>query len=335
MAVFFRRSSSLIFLTPSNLARPPRCNSTDWVNWRNEVWWDRGWRIQHRLSSLGSRSSPPVIDASVGFWAARTPWSCCVPHEAVSTWWEYKWNEDWSASMAVDTDCCITVNINACTSNPSKFPLLWCNCNWPPCTSHSSQRKRSRCPRTHRHKRVTTHELPLAWIRTSCHWCWTSHFRGNAWSKAPNTSHTASGFSLPSSLSSAEAKALFMSSRLQPESTTSLSRSCCSGNRPCTLKRLRCWKCCLRFITCVVTSLVVQSTVWSSVDLSRTDASKIPFVSMLEVTSIWNTPHGVCGTLSRWNFTSKLLSWVIARSPSEVPSPAGTSLRVTVTVGDA
>merc|ERR1712032_1608466 len=53
------------------------------------------------------------------------------------------------------------------------------------------------------------------------------------------------------------------------------------------------------------------------VDLSCADTLRMPLASMSKVTSIWGTPRGAGGMPSRWNLPNKLLSFVMARSPSK------------------
>ena len=52
------------------------------------------------------------------------------------------------------------------------------------------------------------------------------------------------------------------------------------------------------------------------VDFSTADTFRMPSASMSNVTSICGTPRGIGGIPSRWNFPSRLLSFVIDRSPS-------------------
>ena len=52
-------------------------------------------------------------------------------------------------------------------------------------------------------------------------------------------------------------------------------------------------------------------------DSSWAETFKIPFASTSKVTSISSASRGIGGISLRWNFPSKLFSWVIARSPSE------------------
>mmetsp|Transcript_110152 Transcript_110152/g.284650 ORF Transcript_110152/g.284650 Transcript_110152/m.284650 type:complete len:210 (+) Transcript_110152:528-1157(+) len=64
-------------------------------------------------------------------------------------------------------------------------------------------------------------------------------------------------------------------------------------------------------------SLVMVIWLDLPVDLSCADTLRMPLASMSKVTSICGTPRGAGGMPSRWNLPSKLLSFVMARSPSK------------------
>jgi len=60
--------------------------------------------------------------------------------------------------------------------------------------------------------------------------------------------------------------------------------------------------------------MVILLVFW--VPLSVAETFIIPFSSISNETSIYGTPLGAGGIPSKWNLPNKLLSLVIARSPS-------------------